>query len=61
MSQAELELVSAFFPTVFPKYAEKFYLKWGFYHQVSLGNARLNKTTLLAVDLLNQKVIFQFV
>lgn len=53
MSQAELELVSAFFPPVFPKYAEKFYLKWEFYRQVSLGNARLNKTTLLAVDLLN--------
>lgn len=36
----------------------KFYFKMGYYYQVSLGNARLNKMTLLAVDLLNQRVIF---
>ena len=63
MSQAELELVFClyFFPPVFPKYAVKFYFKMGLYRQVSLGNAKLNKTTLLAVHLLNQRVIFQLV
>lgn len=56
MSQAEPELVSALFPPVFPKYAAKFYLKRGFYLQISLGNAKLNKMAMLAVLVLNQLV-----
>lgn len=56
MSRAELELVSALFPPAFPKCAGKFYSKGGFYLQISLGNAKLNKMAMLAVVVLNQLV-----